>query len=179
MINKQKLAVIAIDYKELIKDYISQIKGQLFEEAKNPNWEFGIRFKYPNKNGRIFLVVKPKGTTFFEISNGTRLDPPHQEAFNKLSNIEKKEFIKRLGRMIIVRNFEHAININPNKSVFVLIDRIFLENKTISLNLFYKSIKSMFFCTLDCVRFIQERFGADYDPNKDGFDASNFEPYMD
>lgn len=162
-----------------MRNHISQIKGFLLDEPKNPNWEFGIRFKYPNKNGRVFMVVKPKNTTFFEISNGTRLDPPHQTAYNKLETKEKKRFIKNLGRLIIMRNFEHAININPTNSVFVLIDRIFIENGIISINNFYKTVKTMFFCTLDCVRYIQERFGADYDPNKDGFDAGDFEPYVD
>ncbi len=168
-----------IKYEELIKNYIFQIRGQPLNEPKNPNWEFGIRFKYPNQNGRVFMVIKPKDLNFFEISCGTRLDPAHQEAFNKMDNNEKKKFIKNLGQLIINRSFEHAMNITRTKSVFVLIDRIFIEHGTISLNNFYRAIKNMFFCTLNCVRFIQERFGADYDPNKHGFDAGDFEPYMD
>ena len=62
--------------------------------------------------------------------------------------------------MITHDKFEFELVSNPEKFIFVIIDRIFIK-KSLSINTFYKSVQSVFSCSLGCVLFIQEYFKED------------------
>jgi len=146
--------------RDLIRQYFLDIGGLLREEPKDPKFEFAFKFLYPNERGRNILVIKLKNKNQIEISNGTSLSIEHKSRFDVLDNKNKISFIRELQRMITHDKFEFELVSNPEKFLFVIIDRIFIK-KGLSINTFYKSFQSIFSCSLGCVLFIQGYFKED------------------
>jgi len=169
--------VFNMSLKEKVRKNIVQIGGILEEGPKHPQWDFGFKFKFPNKRGKTITIAKPKGKNFIEIANGTKLDDIHRKMFSNFNKDQKSNFIKKLHLIILNNNFESSINVNPERFVYVIIERLFIENEAIPVNDFYRSVKSVTFCSLKCNYFIQNQFNKDYDPTKDGFDANDFMPF--
>ena len=146
--------------KTLIRQYILEIGGLLQEEPKNPQFEYAFKFLYPNKRGVDILVVKPKNKNHIEISKGTILSKQHKSRFDALDKKNKISFIRQLQRTITHDKFQFQVVSNPERFLFVIIDKVFIK-KSLLINTFYKSVQNVFSCSLGCVLFIQEYFKED------------------
>lgn len=146
--------------RDVIRQYILDIGGLLREGSKDPRFEFACKFLYPNERGRNIHVIKLKNKNQIEISSGTSLSSEHKSRFDGLDKKNKISFIRELQKMITHDKFEFELVSNPEKFIFVIIDRIFIK-KSLSINTFYKSVQSVFSCSLGCVLFIQEYFKED------------------
>jgi len=146
--------------KSLIRQYILEIGGLLQEEPRNPQFEYAFKFLYPNKRGVVILVARPKNKNHIEISTGTELITQHKSKFDALDKKIKISFIRQLRRTIARDKFQFEIISNPNRFLFIIIDKIFIK-KSLSINTFYKSVQSVLSCALGCALLIQEYFEED------------------
>jgi len=166
--------------KQKIRKYITEIGGKLEKEPINPRWEFTFRFKFlPNIS---ITVGKQKGKSAIEIYNPINLSEKHQNDFRRLEKEKQSTFIRELRKIIIDSNFESSANLNPRdgkRGSFLILEKVFIENDSIPINEFYRSVKSVSFCSMKCISFIQNQLDKGNDPSKDGYDVKDFKPYFD
>lgn len=143
--------------KEEVRRYIYELGGIIQEEPKIPRLEFAFKFLYPNQKGKDILIVKPQKKDFIEISSGTNLSDPHKKAFEKLSNKEKIILIRGLQKIICDSYLLHNFIASPERVGYVIIDKIFIK-KSLSVTTLYKSLQTIFCCSLNCIFYMQDTF---------------------
>ena len=128
--------------KTLIREYLLD-EGILRENIKDPRLEFGFKFEYPpGKNplgkpiGNPFTVVSLKKKNRLDISINVGIDPKTA----KMLESRKTELFNDLKKLFL--SMHVMFNIDVNNYRFNLIDVIYLNNnKLISKNTFYKSVR--------------------------------------
>jgi hypothetical protein len=153
-----------MELEKIIHKYIKEIGGKIEEKQENPNAEFIFRFKYPNpKIGRNFFIVKPIGKNYIEIFSRTLLSPEHKKKFENLSEKQKLRLSENIHQ-ITLRNIL-TINIQfKENQIFNIIEKIYLSNnEEIDINLFYRTIRRIFSCVMECVLMIQDFFSSTYE----------------
>ncbi len=152
------------NFKDTIRGYILDIGGLLKEEIKDSRFDFGFRFLYPNERGRLMMVTQPKGKHYIEITLGTSLSPQHRQAFNALEQRDKVAFSKNLQKILFRSEIDYSYDFSQHYTI-VLIDKIFIEDRTISINHLFQSIRRVYSSTMNVVFFIQEYFSETFDPS--------------
>ena len=150
-------------FQDLLRTYVLKIGGLLKEELSDPRFEFGFRFLYPNVNGRLTMVIQPKGKDHVEISVGTPLSPPHREKFIALSDVDKRTFVKNLSKSLFQSEIDFTYEFSQHYTI-VLIDKIFIEDNRISLNHFFNSVRKVYSKTMELIIFIQDFFSDEFSP---------------
>lgn len=160
---------------QIIRNHINNLNVNIIEEPINPNFEFIFKIKFPNESraGRPISIIKNRNVNFIEISDGTKLGEEHLTIFNNLNNDKRTKFVRTIHRIIVNKELLATINIKPDLALFIITDRIQLEEDIIPLEKFYDVIKSVYSCGLNCNIFIDERFSMNYDPNDYRFDDPN------
>ncbi len=128
--------------KSIIRSYILEIGGLLKEELKEPRFEFGFRFLYPNERGRLLLIAQPKNKSVIEISQGTPLSTEHRQGFMALPDRDKKNFVKNLQKILFRLEVDYSYEFSKHYTI-VLIDKLFLENDAISINELFRSVRKI------------------------------------
>ncbi|MBY9005490.1 MAG: DUF2299 family protein [Candidatus Lokiarchaeota archaeon] len=145
------------EIKEVVRKLIYDLGGEIQSEQTPPGIEFSFQFKYLK---RPFMIVKSVGKDWIEISTGTDLSKQHKKIFDTYEQRKRISFINDLIKKILFKNLEHKIIVNPNRVLFVIFDKVFFK-ENIPINILYKSLQSVFSCTVECVLFVQEHFGVE------------------
>jgi len=121
------------NFKSVIRNYILTIGGVLKEEINDLKLEYGFQFIYPNKIGNPMTMVQLKKRNYVEISFGIKINEKHAEEFKGLQDIDKRNFMKNLQKMLLQTGLIFNYDFRQNY-IISLVDKIFIENNTISLN---------------------------------------------
>ena len=155
----------------LIRNYIAKI-GELGKEIKNPNLEFGFLFYHPKGftkeksgkikyHGRVFQANKPKKGDLVVISHRTNISPEHI----KVMQTSKEKMFKvydELIKIFFIKNVEYNINLKEN--FFILSNPIYFDdNKKISMNQFYKTLRNLLYADLYSMMIIQKECSGKID----------------
>jgi hypothetical protein len=152
--------------KALIRKYILDIGGLLKEEIDEPKLEFGFRFIYPHQNGRLLIVLKTKKTDFIEISCPSNLPDQYINALNSLEERDKSHFAKRLQKEILFNKSVDFMYDFSVKFTVVVMDRIYIEQDTISKNEFFRIVRNIYSTANLIVFFVEDFFSEDLRPTE-------------
>ena len=148
--------------KSLIRDYILSIGGLLKEEINDPKLKYGFGFIYPNTTiGKPMTAVQLKKKEHIEISFGIKVDPKHAEEFKGLGETDKRNFMKKLHNLLFRMGLQFIIDFQQ-KYFISLIDKIFIENETISLNDFFKSVQKVYSNAILTIMYVQDFFSDEF-----------------
>ena len=151
-----------IDIKSIVRNYILKIGGLLKEEINDPKLEYGFGFIYPNTTiGKPMTVVQLKKKEHIEISFVIRIDPKHVEEFKTLEEADKRSFMKTLHKMLF--RIELPFILDFRQKFFIsLLDKIYIENDTISLNTFFKSVQKIYSQAILILVYVQDFFSDEF-----------------
>ena len=89
------------------------------------------------------IVIRPRGKDLIIISLGTQISQPHVDALNSLKDNKKMQFFLDLRKFFLIKDLFFHIDIKNHR--YKISDQIFLkEDRTISKNSFFKSIRRVF-----------------------------------
>jgi len=148
----------------LVREYLLE-EGLLREKLQDPRLEFGFQFIFPKGAdpagkpiGRHFLAIKPANQNYLEISSATRISPEHIKCLNALEPKTRTAFFNDIKKIFLLKNMFFTIDAKDNK--FAVIDSIFLgSDKELSKNLFFKSVRKIFTCTLHAITILEDYCG--------------------
>ncbi|MHA1490897.1 MAG: DUF2299 family protein [Promethearchaeota archaeon] len=125
--------------KHIIREYLLE-EGILRKNLDSSKIEFGFQFSFPpGSGGQIMAVLKPKNKKLIIISIGTQIARPHVEALSD----KKLNFFMDLRKSFLLKDVFFRIDVKNNR--YEISDQIFLNNnKLISKNSFFKSIRKVF-----------------------------------
>ena len=134
-----------IKIKSLIRDYLLE-EGLLRKKIKDPKLEFGFQFTFPpGQGGHVMAIFKPKNKDLIIISSGTQISDQHIDALNLLKNDKKLHYFIDLRKFFLLKDVFFRIDVNHYR--YEISDQKFLkEDKTISKNSIFKSIRKVFNC---------------------------------
>lgn len=99
-----------------------------------------------------------------EIFSITNLIGSHLEEFTNLNDTEKQEFLKGLERIILQNILSRSFRFGSDPPGYNVIEMLYLENNTLSLNSFYHTIRRVWSCVMLSVMYIQDFFSGEYNP---------------
>jgi hypothetical protein len=106
-------------------------------------------------------VMQLKKKEHIEISFGIRVDPKYTEEFKGLEETDKRNFMKNLHQMLFRMGLPFIIDFQQ-KFFISLIDKIFVENDTISLNDFFKSVQRIYSNAILTIMYVQDFFSDEF-----------------
>lgn len=148
-----------INMKNLIKKYIERIGGFKKEKLDIPNMDFAFKFEYPNPQaGRDIIIIKRKDKQVIEIFTRTHLSPEHSNSYLSLPKNKKRELIKSIKKKILENVLTTSL-LFEDKQLFVIIEKIYFDNEEdLNINQFYKAVRRIYSCEIECVILIQDFF---------------------
>ena len=169
-----------IKIKSLIRDYLLE-EGLLRKKIKDPKLEFGFQFTFPpGQGGHIMAIFKPKNKDLIIVSSGTQISDQHIDALNLLKNDKKLHYFIDLRKFFLLKDVFFRIDIDHYR--YEISDQKFLkEDKIISKNSIFKSIRKVFNCAAYSNIILQQYCSGkikeeDFDKSKD-FTESDFSLY--
>ena len=144
--------------KSIVRRYI-QYEGDLKNEIFDPKLEFGFVFTHPkgsHPNGKPrgigFQVLKPKKERFIEIGSKISISPEHIKILDA-DKKKKTKFFDTILKIFLMKNATYTINYKEN--FWIILHRIYLnDKKTISINLFFESIRNLLNSNVYAIRTI-------------------------
>ena len=148
-----------INMENVIKKYIERIGGIKKEKLDIPNMDFAFKFKYPNPQvGRGFIVIKRKDKQIIEIFTRTHLSSEHSNTYLALPKKKKRELIKSINKKILENVLTTSLRFE-DKQLFAIIEKIYFDNEEdLNINQFYKTVRRIYSCAMECVILIQDFF---------------------
>ena len=132
-----------INIKSLVQEYLLD-EGILREKIKDSKIEFGFQFVFPPGTiSKIMVVLKPKNKQLIIITIGTQISESHIQALNSLAPNKKLQFFMDLKKFFLLKDVFFRIDVENYR--YEISDQVFLkEDRSISRNTFYKSIRKVF-----------------------------------
>jgi hypothetical protein len=137
--------------KQRIQDYLLD-EGLLRQKISDPKLDFGFRFIFPPGKdplgrpiGRNMVVIHPKDKNLIIVSLGVQISKLHIKALESLENRKKMNYFMDLRKSFLLKDVFYRIDIKNYR--YEISDQVFLsENRHISKNSFFKSIRKVFNC---------------------------------
>lgn len=169
--------------KVLIRNYVSKM-GELAEEIKHPELEFGFLFFYPKGltkqpdgkiiyHGRPFQANKSKKEDFIVISHKITLSPDHVKFLESTEELKHKVYDTILDYFLVK---DIGYQINRKEHFYIISERIYPDkNNYISKDKFFKSILRILHSDFYSVRYIQKECSGKI--NDEDIDTGFSTPY--
>ncbi len=156
--------------KSIIRQIVLRIGGKIVEEPQDPKSDFVIRFEY---SGRSFSASKPKKRNQVGIAHGFHFDGLHKKALDSMLGNQKEMKKFTIGFSNILHYFGLDFKFNFKENKVVMITKIFLDDNTLSSNVFYDKFMRLFSCNRVLLNYIIEKLDGN---GKEDISFSNSTP---
>ncbi|MFX1451921.1 MAG: hypothetical protein ACFFCM_13830, partial [Promethearchaeota archaeon] len=86
----------------------------------------------------------------------------YRQAFKSLKERDRITFLKNLQKVLFQSEIFYTYEFSKHYTI-VLIDKIFIENNSISINYLFQSVRRLYNNTMNIIFFIQDYFSEEFD----------------